>query len=882
MSETDKEAFAIGWLQPEPDAGWSWDEACEVVLWDDGSTLLFREELAQMIERLLPNKVPAKASLLFLLLAAAKGKLPDHAGLEPELLPALELLGGLAKWPTDLSTGVAAKAHLVEYFTESLPCLLVSQAKAVLSVLRGGLPILHLLPDISSPPLLATCLRQLEPALRKAEAKGMLLRLSIGLDVLPEAAEPEEVELETISARVAQLLNDLSRDAEYAGLVQMVKDLMAAISLPHALAPPEASALGGLSDISNRGPLHRLLTSELAHDHEMLAMRLALNEALYLKSEPPASNPLSELVLLIDSGIRLWGTPRVFAAATALALLAKVPKRQAALTFRARLTGATEADLTRKPGLTAHLAALEINEHPSASLQYLVQQFAPSQPVDLVVITHERGLGDPAFQIPKDLPDRVNLYLIAVNREGQISMYLSTPQGRRLLKQAKLDLSKLLPGRAAQVLDPHGRFPAIFAQEPFPFLLVPPDLLADLNFATANYNAGLSRTGTVWHWKSHKAGARQLKAPPIPGTPLMFAHDETAGCLVLLKYLSGELRLLRWFDEPQGTVDVTVIKDVPCGPKSTFRLNGLLYVLYLNQADVINLATGQVLARASLPSGLGKIGEGFYRRTGHGIGSLAWNGQTLAWEPLQIELAKVHPRLGKVLQVFRRQGLDGPWAIGETGNIVQTCPPYRHCHIDLTQATISQISPDGHSLKLKKAKGPDVTVSIKDEVPVTSPAWQRNVPAPHWSIRVNFTHIACDASGHIVLRSRKGRWIRIQLNALRDAFAFSQIEGGSPAAYHAVFKPIPSPAETDLNLSEAIWPGTGSRAVLDRRGLLHLQSGTASLPEVSILLAESNSLPVWSSDGTAIGPSFFVVNSGQSADAVRLDGIIRAFIGEVQ
>ena len=39
------------------------------------------------------------------------------------------------------------------------------------------------------------------------------------------------------------------------------------------------------SDISNRGPLDRLLLSESAHDDLTLAVRIALNEALYLRRE---------------------------------------------------------------------------------------------------------------------------------------------------------------------------------------------------------------------------------------------------------------------------------------------------------------------------------------------------------------------------------------------------------------------------------------------------------------------------------------------------------------------------------------------------------------------------------------------------------------------
>jgi len=41
---------------------------------------------------------------------------------------------------------------------------------------------------------------------------------------------------------------------------------MAAVRLPRRLAQREELAVGGISDITNRGPLDRLLLSELAHD----------------------------------------------------------------------------------------------------------------------------------------------------------------------------------------------------------------------------------------------------------------------------------------------------------------------------------------------------------------------------------------------------------------------------------------------------------------------------------------------------------------------------------------------------------------------------------------------------------------------------------------
>lgn len=876
MLETETEASAMAWLRPEADACWSWDPTCEVILWHDGSTLLFREELGQIIERLLPAKVP-NAGLIFLLLAAVKGKLPTSPG-HPESQDCFARLSTLAQLPQELLSGVRAKTHLIEYFTEGLSCLTPAKATAVLHVLREGLPLLPLSLNASGPPLLAVHLRQLEPTLRGMEVETLRHRLETGMDIAPKPAE-----LESTAAQVIQLLQELRQDSEFAGLAQLVMDLTAALSLPRALASPDLSAPMGLSDISNRGPIHRLLTSELAHDDDMLAMRLALNEALYLKNEPPASTPLAELVLLIDSGIRLWGTPRIFATACALALLAKSPKQQVACTFRAQLTGAAPIELTRKPGLTRHLAALELNEHPGVALKYLIPPADDCHPIDLAVITHENALEDSSFCLPTDLPENAHVYLIAINREGDVSMFLATKQGHRLLKQAKLDLSHLLPGKARTVLDPHARFPAIFSRDPFPFLLVPPDLLAPLNLATKDYCAGVNQTGTIWYWKSTKQGARQIPAPPLPGTPILFAHDGTAHCLVLLKYTSEKLHLLIQSDDPFAGPGVRIIDNAPGKPKSTFRRNGLLYVLYEQLVDVIDLTTGQTVVRAPLPGALEQIGDGFYRKFPKEIGSLGWNGRELAWESLRII-----PTHNDILAVFQRKGLEGPWLLDTVGNIKQTCKPYKYHKISFPEGAVPEVSPDGHEIRMTFPDGKSKVFKIKDGQTELGPyrptgIWPKRIAAPHWSIRTNFTHIACQPVGHLVLRSGKGRWVRIQLNDRGTSLMFVPLDEQQVEVFERVaFKAIPSPPETDYTLMEATWPSSGSRAILDSRGMLHLQSGRIQIPEVTLVLAESNSLPAWSSNGTIIGPSFFLGRKGSNGEAKQIDGIIRAFIEAIR
>src|SRR6185369_4127476 len=84
---------------------------------------------------------------------------------------------------------------------------------------------------------------------------------------------------------------------------------------------------------------------------------------------PPSREPPSGLVLLLDSGVRLWGLPRVFAAAVALAFAAKESHRHGISAWRACGTDVGRVDLFSRAGLTKHLAALETSIHPGAALK---------------------------------------------------------------------------------------------------------------------------------------------------------------------------------------------------------------------------------------------------------------------------------------------------------------------------------------------------------------------------------------------------------------------------------------------------------------------------------------------------------------------------------
>jgi hypothetical protein len=99
----------------------------------------------------------------------------------------------------------------------------------------------------------------------------------------------------------------------------MAQQMVALMKLPRQLNKFGDQALGGISDISNRGSLDRLLVSELAQDDLVLTARLANQEALYLRKEAPPEEDKRSKNILLDTTIRVWGTPRALGLAACLA-----------------------------------------------------------------------------------------------------------------------------------------------------------------------------------------------------------------------------------------------------------------------------------------------------------------------------------------------------------------------------------------------------------------------------------------------------------------------------------------------------------------------------------------------------------------------------------
>ena len=329
-------------------------------------------------------------------------------------------------------------------------------------------------------------MRPLSSGLNWVDLPVLCLRLQTGLDQMLKAAKL----VLPIVDRARSLLAELDKDPEWRGLARLTRSLMAAVSLPQPLSEHDDLPLGGVSDITTRGQLDRLLLSELAQDDLMFTARLALNELLYLRRETPPRPQAETRTLLLDCGLRLWGVPRIFATAVALALIATSRKTGDAKVFRASGAVLLTVDLLSRDGLIEHLGALEPTLHPGEALPaFLSMRDTKTQSTTPILITAADTFHDPEFRGRLQQHAAQGLYLATITRDGEFRLSWHAEHQRRQVSSAQLTLNEILQAdpwstrRSRQMLDI--RLPQIFQAHPFP-LRIPYDAFSRAVSAAAS------------------------------------------------------------------------------------------------------------------------------------------------------------------------------------------------------------------------------------------------------------------------------------------------------------------------------------------------------------------------------------------------------------
>lgn len=893
------------YLGPPGVAFWRWSEDEQAISWPEGGTIAVRRELEEVLARLAPQGLPSLSAVVLVLAACRDGweeaaspaferlrqaalaqaspppLAPLALALERRLRAVRHALAQVTALPAHLRQGPDAKASLVELVLEAAPKDLDPQeSAAVLAALRDE----HVSPASAFPAAgLEELLKDLEVVARGAatiDPERVALRLRTGLDALPRPAAVELPDPEKVRALLAELVED----RELGGVARLARDLLAAVHVPRRLSERDDQPLGGVCDLANRGPPERLLLSELAQDGLTLAVRLALGEALFLRREAPPRQPAGTRAILLDCGIRLWGAPRLFAAAVGLALAAEAGPGTRVRAWRPARSGVEPCDLTTRAGLVDHLEALEPAPQPGPALQALATRLQAEEqaPAELLLVTHAATLLDPAFQVAIQALGERPLIAATVDAEGHYRLESLSKRGRRLLGQASLSLSALHPAppAAAPLRAParEPELPALLRAETIPFLL---PHRVDPARAAYHPRHGLlcaTRDGRLTRWERPGRGARQLTDRVPEGRVVWLELDDEGVSRCLIDAAARGTQILQADPGQDGVRQVRPFRPGEQQLVGACRLGGGLALCLTRAVHLVEPDTGATVATLRLPPGTSWV-RGRFCRAGPAWLALSWDGHELRLLPLGLGPG--------VVAVWDRAGSEGLTLLRVDGTLEHVHPDRgssRH-RLQLGDGgwSLSGLSRDGRLVRVRRSGLADLIVALSDDplVPGVATAGGEDelALAPEIAelasgapqLRKRIVAVGADDQGRLLVESRRGTWWPVVLDP-DGALRLGPASAGRVA--RAALEEHPGAPGTQYPTRVAVF-GDGSRAFLDGRGLLHLQSPRLPV-ELALVLSDEGPLAAWASSGLLCGPAWFL-GDRTSVPAAELWRHLQAF-----
>lgn len=778
-------SLGFDYFQSPKGSFWNWVEEGKVVEWHPGNTICYREDLAVSLRSLAAQGLPPLAPALLLLAACADTwpegssgtavlrslvhKLPGgpkdpHVGMsERQVSETLQFMGVVRGLPAALRQGVA-KAHLLQtVFSAQVPLVAPEIAGALLDDWASG----RLDSTLRSTPgrqlLRRTFFNELDCLVQARQrfpnSEILALHLRTGLDQLPPPL-PEPSAPAPPAPAPTDLLDQLAQDARTAGLARLTLQLVAALRIPLHARGAGDQPIGGVADITNRGNFDRLLLSELAHDDLSLVARLVNNEALYLRREAPPQPDVPPRTVLLDTTLRLWGVPRVFALAAALAWARNSQRGRPPVPVAALALGgqqATPLDLETFDGVVAALGRLDPAPHAGPAL-LAVARTAPAAGEGLL-ITEASLLHQPEFARALAEASPALRFLLTVARSGELQLFEYQNGHRTLASTARYDLAALLfapvaPGRRPLPRRTTTDGPAFWQYAPPPLYLPVTGLRMSIKNTFYVPDIGvlaIVSTGRVLFWADRGLGARELLPQIEPGS-YCFGSDGRREIYVLV---SGP-QLLRVY---------TFIAD--------------------NEPVMADLSAE--LNAGETPAAVVFKTQCFYVSQPDGA---------LVFDCEQWQL-----RAGR--------------------------------HFPFPAVTPSSFRPDFGHLKRHVNNG--------------------------YTVLQRINRLEVNGLGELVIEGHELRLISHSAS-LHHGLHLMSIPNDHPATtYRAratLASTLPLAANAQVLLRHFSWPD-GSTATADARGLLHLRSADARVPEISVLLVLGKPTAVWAADGTVCGPDYF-------------------------
>ncbi|WP_347216630.1 hypothetical protein [Chryseobacterium sp.] len=262
-----------------------------------------------------------------------------------------------------------------------------------------------------------------------------------GLIAEPEL-DDEVVEKEATADTNKDFIRELIEEPKTFQVGSLIKRIWSGLKIPMRHLSPGEQPIGGISDMTNKGDFHRMLLSEFANEEDVFMNRMANNEALYIQREIPPEENIFERIILIDTSLRNWGTPKVLAFASAIAVI-KHPKAHSECKVMALGQAAIPVSLNKVENVIENLNQVSPVLEVSDALDKFFNEEYPQKDIEVFFITHQENLEDEKIQrVVHQNRDRLK-FLVATSSDGEINFYKHDKGARKHIQKIKLPLHEL-------------------------------------------------------------------------------------------------------------------------------------------------------------------------------------------------------------------------------------------------------------------------------------------------------------------------------------------------------------------------------------------------------------------------------------------------------
>lgn len=252
----------------------------------------------------------------------------------------------------------------------------------------------------------------------------------------------EVVEEETTIETDKDFIQELIEEPKTFQVGSLIKRIWSGLKIPMRHLSPGEQPIGGISDMTNKGDFNRMLLSEFANEDEVFMNRVANNEALYIQREIPPEENIFERIILIDTSLKNWGTPKVLGFASAIAVI-KHPKAHSESKVFALGQTNIPISLDKVEEVVENLNQVSPVLEVSHALEKFFDEEHTEKDLEVFFITNQENLAHQNLQkVIHENRDRLK-FLVTTSSDGELNFYKHHKGTRKHIQKIVLPLKEL-------------------------------------------------------------------------------------------------------------------------------------------------------------------------------------------------------------------------------------------------------------------------------------------------------------------------------------------------------------------------------------------------------------------------------------------------------